>query len=62
MPSWQTEKCLMFGNFFLKSVIISFLQINFYSKVQILRMLLYFFLNKILKDVKVISILPDIVF
>jgi len=54
MPSEQTEKSMMFGNFFS--------QINFYSKVQILRMLLYFFLNKILKNVKVITILPDIVF
>jgi len=62
MPSQQTEKKYDVWEFFLKCNNFLFLQINFYSKVQILRMLLYFFLNKILKNVKVIIILPAIVF
>jgi len=41
MPSQQAEKN-DFWEFFLKSVIILFLQINFYLKVQILRMLFFF--------------------
>jgi len=50
MSNQQIEKKYDVWEFFLKSIIIFFLQINFYSKVQILRMLLYIFLNKILKN------------